>query len=108
MTLNILGLAALLVLSGFFSSSELAYVVANKLKIELRARKNRIAAKYAQYFINNPQTFFSTILISNNIINIAFASLITIFLADIYNFGELSILFISTILLLLFGELIPK
>lgn len=108
MTLNILGLAALLMLSGFFSSSELAYVVANKLKIELRARKNRIAAKYAQYFINNPQTFFSTILISNNIINIAFASLITIFLADIYNFGELSILFISTILLLLFGELIPK
>ena len=108
MTLNILGLAALLLLSGFFSSSELAYVVANKLKIELRARKNRLAAKYAYFFINNPQTFFSTILISNNIINITFASLITIFLADIYNFSELSILLISTVLLLLFGELIPK
>ena len=108
MTLNILGLAALLLLSGFFSSSELAYVVANKLKIELRARKNRLAAKYAYFFINNPQTFFSTILISNNIINITFASLITIFFADIYNFSELSILLISTVLLLLFGELIPK
>ncbi len=108
MTMDILGLAALLLLSGFFSSSELAYVVANKLKIELRARKNRLAAKYAYFFINNPQTFFSTILISNNIINITFASLITIFLADIYNFSELSILLISTLLLLLFGELIPK
>ena len=108
MTLNIIGLVGLLILSGLFSSSELAYVVANKLKIELRARKNKIAAKYAQYFINNPQTFFSTILISNNIVNIAFASLLTIFLADIYNFSEWMILIISTVLLLLFGELIPK
>ena len=67
MTVYILGLIALLLLSGFFSSSELAYIVANKLKVELRARKNNLAAKYAQYFINHPQTFFSTILISNNI-----------------------------------------
>jgi len=108
MTLDLIVLAVLLILSGFFSSSEIAYVVANKLKIELRARKNRISAKYAQFFIQNPQTFFSTILISNNLINISFASLITIFLADIYNFDEPMILLISTVLLLLFGELIPK
>lgn len=108
MTLDLIGLAVLLILSGFFSSSEIAYVVANKLKIELRARKNRISAKYAQFFIQNPQTFFSTILISNNLINISFASLITIFLTDIYNFDEPMILLVSTVLLLLFGELIPK
>ncbi|MCB9205930.1 MAG: HlyC/CorC family transporter [Ignavibacteriales bacterium] len=108
MTVYILGLIALLLLSGFFSSSELAYIVANKLKVELRARKNNLAAKYAQYFINHPQTFFSTILISNNIINIAFASLITIFLSEIYHLSEFVILIISTILLLLIGELVPK
>jgi magnesium and cobalt exporter, CNNM family len=108
MTFEVIGLVGLLFLSGFFSSSELAYVVANKLKVELRARKNKIAAKYAQYFINNPQTFFSTILISNNIINISFASLITIFLAELYDFSEPIILLISTVLLLLFGELLPK
>ena len=108
MTFDILALAGLLFLSGFFSSSELAYVVSNKLKIELRARKNKLAAKYAQYFINHPETFFSTILISNNIINIAFASLITIFLLQIYEFSEWTILLISSLLLLLFGELIPK
>lgn len=108
MTIEIFALIGLLALSGFFSSTELAYVVANKLKIELRARKNKLAAKYAHYFINNPQTFFSTILISNNIVNIAFASIITIFLSEIYNFSEWAILLISTILLLLIGELIPK
>lgn len=108
MTIEIFALIGLLALSGFFSSTELAYVVANKLKIELRARKNKLAAKYAHFFINNPQTFFSTILISNNIVNIAFASIITIFLSEIYNFSEWAILLISTILLLLIGELIPK
>ena len=40
-------LVVLLFLSGFFSSTEMAYVVSNKLKIELRARKNNIYAKYA-------------------------------------------------------------
>ncbi len=37
-----------------------------------------------------------------------FASLITIFLAELYNFNEWTVLLISTVLLLLFGELIPK
>ena len=59
MTLEIIGLIALLLLSGFFSSSEFAYVVSNKLKIELRARKNNYAAKYAQYLIKNTKTLCS-------------------------------------------------
>ncbi len=108
MTYEILGLVALILLSGFFSSSEIAFIVANKLKIELRARKNKRAAKYAHYFMENPQVFFSTILISNNIVNISFASLLTAILLSAYNFSNLSILVISTIVLLLFGELIPK
>ncbi|MBK7106340.1 MAG: HlyC/CorC family transporter [Ignavibacteriae bacterium] len=108
MTFEFIALFILLLMSGFFSSAELAFIVSNKLKIELLARKKNIAAKYALFFMNNPQTFFSTILISNNIVNIAFASLITIFLTRIYNFSEPIILLISTLLLLLFGELIPK
>jgi len=108
MTLQFIGLGVLLLLSGFFSSSELAFVVTNKLKIELRARKNKRAAKYAQYFIKNPQQFFSTILIANNIVNIAFASLLTIILLSLYSFSDFVILLITTVLLLLFGELLPK
>lgn len=103
-----LGLFILLLLSGFFSSSELAFVVSNKLKIEIRAKQNKFAARNAHYYINNSDMFFSTILIANNIINIAFASLITIFLTSLFGFSDLAILLISTLLLLLFGELIPK
>ena len=50
MILEIIGLLVLLLLSGFFSSSEIAFVVASKLKIELRARKNNLSAKIISYF----------------------------------------------------------
>jgi len=105
---DIIILLFLIILSAFFSSSELAYVVANKIKIEIRARKNKLAAKSAHYFVLNPEKFFSTILIANNIVNISFASIITIFLTNTYQLSEIQILLISTFLLLIFGELIPK
>jgi len=105
---DILLLVVLLILSGFFSSSEIAFIVANKIKIELRARKGNLYARNAAYFIKNPEYFFSTILISNNVINIAFASITSLVLLTAFGLDEYEILIISTILLLLFGELIPK
>jgi CBS domain containing-hemolysin-like protein len=108
MELEIFGLIFLLLLSGLFSASEIAFVVSNKLKIELRARKNNLPAKIISYFNEKQHHFFSTILISNNIVNITFTSLITLFLFSAFGFSDLIILIISTVLLLIFGELIPK
>ena len=108
MEYQLLGLILLLMLSGFFSSSEIAFVVSNKLKIELRARKDNLSAKIISFFHEKQEVFFSTILISNNIVNITFSSLITLFLLDVFGFGDIVILIISTLLLLIFGELIPK
>jgi len=95
-------------LSGFFSSSEIAFIVSSKIKIEIRARKNNLAAINARYFMKNPDLFFSTILISNNAVNIAFASISSVLLMEIFNFSEFTILIVSTTLLLLIGEVIPK
>lgn len=108
MEFEFLLLIVLLVFSGFFSGSEIAFVVSNKIKLEIKARKNKLAAKEALYFANNPQIFFSTILISNNIVNIAFASMFTISIGQSFQLSDISIIVLSTILLLLFGELIPK
>ena len=108
MTNDIIILVALLILSAFFSSSEMAFIVANKIKIELRARKKNLYAKNAYFFIQNPDSFFSTILISNNIVNISFASLISVFLLKHFGLEEFEILIISTLLILIFGELLPK
>jgi CBS domain containing-hemolysin-like protein len=95
-------------MSGFFSGTELAFVVANKLKIEVRARKKNFAALHAQFFVEHPQTFFSTILIGNNIVNIALASLSAVFFVALFGWGEITILIVSTVIILIFGEIIPK
>ncbi|MDR3609082.1 MAG: hemolysin family protein [Ignavibacteriaceae bacterium] len=105
---DILLLVILVLISAFFSGSEIAFVTGNKLKIEIKARKNNLSARSALYFTNNPQNFFSTILIGNSIASISFASLSALFLARIFGFGELLILIISTFVLLIFGELLPK
>ncbi|MGE5351585.1 MAG: hemolysin family protein [Acidobacteriota bacterium] len=101
-------LILLIVLSAFFSSAEFAFVVANKIKFEIKARRNNLAGKTALYYFNESQLFFSTILIGNNIVNITFASVITLFLGYYFHLSDLSILFISTSVLLFFGELLPK
>ncbi len=108
MTFELIFLIALIFASAFFSSTELAYVLSNKLKIELRAQKNVLSAKNALYYVKNPQMFFSTILISNNIINTAFASIITIFLSKYFGLDNFQILLLSTTLIFFFGELLPK
>jgi CBS domain containing-hemolysin-like protein len=101
-------LILLLFLSGFFSGSEMAYIVANKLKIEIKARKNNSAAISANYFTSHPQTFFSTILIGNNVVNVTLSSLSAVFLSYLFGLSEVSILLISASLLLIIGELLPK
>lgn len=106
--MELLILVLLLLLSAFFSSSEIAFVVANKIKIEIRARKKNISAINSRFFVKNPQVFFSTILISNNIVNIAFASLATVYLTREFGFNDFEILLVSTTLLLIIGEIIPK
>ena len=101
-------LLILLFLSAFFSGTELAFIVSNKLKIEVKARKKNIAAQSAYHFVKDNQDFFSTILIGNNIVNIAFASLATVTLTSYFGWSEYKILFVITGVSLLLGELLPK
>ncbi len=105
---KILYLIILVILSAFFSGTELAFVVANKLKIEVRARKKNLAALSAKYFINHPQNFFSTILIGNNVVNIAYASLGAVFLTSLFGWSEITILIVLSVVILFLGEIIPK
>jgi len=101
-------LLVLLLFSAFFSGTEMAFIVSNKLKIEVRARKRNIAAQSAFHFVKEPQSFFSTILIGNNIVNIALASISTLVLANEFGWSDYKILLFVTIITLIFAELIPK
>lgn len=108
MIAEIVLLFVLLILSAYFSSTEMAYIAANKLKLEVKTKKKDFISRNISYYLNNPNIFFSTILLGNNIVNIAFASLSAIILVAVFQLSEFEILIISTILLLFLGELIPK
>lgn len=108
MSLEIVELILFILASAYFSATEIAFVVANKIKIELRARKNIFVYKIIHSFIRKPQDFFSAILISNNIVNISFSSLSAIILAKYFGFDDFTIIIISSFLVLIFGELLPK
>jgi putative hemolysin len=112
----------IILLSAFFSGAEISFVSANRLRLEIKSRKNSLSSRYLNYFIRNPDTFLSTTLIGNNIVNVVYATLMALFLTgpiiSFYNFligsdpTPGTILFIQTIvasfIILIFGEIIPK
>ena len=103
-------LMVLLVLfSSFFSSSEISYATANKLHIRSAAETGDRRAKGAQWISDHFPKFLSTILVGNNLVNIAFSSVVTLFFADTMGSrGENAAPLVSTAVLLIFGEIIPK
>lgn len=115
-------IALTVLLSGFFSGSEMAFVTANKLKLEIESRKNSLRGKTLAFFSENPERFLTTTLVGNNIVNVLYATLMAIYLAEpiqviYFNiFGvypsEAVILMIQTIvasvLILLIGEILAK
>ncbi|MEI7812393.1 MAG: hemolysin family protein [Ignavibacteria bacterium] len=101
-------LIIMVIMSAFFSAAEISFVVANRLKFEIKARKQNFAAITASYFFKNTQIFFSTILISINIVQIIFGSMCALFFAYYFHYNDWTILIIETFALLIFGELLPK
>ncbi len=111
-----------IILSGFFSGSEIAFVTASRLRLEIKSRQGSLGAKYLNYFVHNPETFLATTLIGNNIVNVAYATLMTFSLVKPINdlflsaFGvlpsEFEMLLIQTtvasLLIMFLGEIIPK
>lgn len=94
--------------SAYFSANEIAFIVANKVKIEIRAKQNIFGAQAAKKIIKNPEEVLITILVANNIANITFASFFGLYVQQNFHLSEIETLIITTLLLLTFGEIIPK
>ncbi len=106
-----------LLLSALFSGSEIAFVSANKLRIELKKKKGSRRGKILARFYDKPADFLGTMLVGNNIALVIFTNMMTIPLTYFFSkyFGienELLMLFINTVLItiviLIFGEFLPK
>lgn len=99
----------LICISAFFSSSETAMIALNKYKLKHLAKKNHRAAKRSLSLVRNPERLLVAILIGNTFANIFAGTVISSYSED--HFGDLGLLIatiVVTILVLVFGEIIPK
>ncbi len=107
--LHLIGLGILFVLSAFFSSSETALMSMDRLRIKYLADKDYPGARKLEALINNPEGLLSTILVGNNLVNIAVSVFATTLLIDLFgSHGEFLTILILTPLLLVFAEVCPK
>lgn len=108
-----------LLFSAFFSGMEIAFVSANRLRVELDLKKNKLSAVILNGFYKNPSRFIGALLLGNNIAlvvyGIAMANLLEPFAINILPAALQSDLFvlllqtlISTIVILFFAEFLPK
>lgn len=100
-----------LLLSGFFSSSEVAFVSLQRLRLRHLATTEGGAAKEVAEMAEKPERLLTTILLGNNLVNTAAAALATVVAASALG-GEGRAVLVATagvtVLLLIFGEVFPK
>ena len=102
----------LVLMSAYFSATETAFSSINKVKIKSLIEKNDKRKKRAELVLKLSEDYnklISTILIGNNIVNIALASLGTVLFLQIDPENGASIsTFVITVIVLIFGEISPK
>lgn len=92
-----------------FSATESAFLSINKLRVRLlRNKKNRRATRVWR-LLNNKDRLINTLLVGNNIVNIALSSIFTYIAIELFgNAGVGLATFVVTLVLLIFGEISPK
>ena len=108
-TFQIIILIIMLILSGFFSASETALLSLSKIRIRHMVEEEVKGAKLVEKLIENPDKFLGAVLLANNVVNIGSASLASAIAASFFGSNAVVIsTVIMTMLVLLFGEIIPK
>ncbi len=106
---RIIILVVCLALSGFFSSSETALTSLSKIRIRAMVEEGAKNARLIQKVTDNSAKLLSTILIGNNIVNIAASAMGTVIATDLFGSRGVGIATgVLTILVLIFGEVTPK
>lgn len=102
-------LVALLILSAFFSATETAFSCSNKIRLRAWAENGNKRAKRCLDLAEDYDRLLTTILIGNNIVNIASTTVATVFFSGLLgDAGPATSTVVMTLLVLTFGEVTPK
>ncbi len=109
-SLSLILMVAFLVFSAFFSSSEAAFLSLQKTRIAHLVSTGVPGARRVANMIGQPERLLSTILLGNNLVNVAFTALVTAVIVE--RLGDARGIIVSTavgtVILLLLGEILPK
>jgi Mg2+/Co2+ transporter CorB len=106
-----IALAVLLIVSGFFSVAETAMMAANRLRLKHRAQKGSVGARTALQLLAQTDRLLGVILLGNNLINAAAATLTAVLTERLFGEGKLVLAagtVAITFLILVFSEVTPK
>ena len=102
-------LIILVILSGFLSGSETAITATSKARILYKKKKGSKRAGYVLELLNKKDNVISTLLLSNNLVNILASSLATAFFYDLFGVeGIFYATLIMTVVIVIFAEVLPK
>ena len=107
----LIGILICVVFSGYFSASETAFTTINRIRLKTLAEDGDAGAKLVLKVSENYDKMLTTILIGNNIVNIASASMATLIFAALLadqDLGASVSTAVMTIVVLIFGEVSPK
>ncbi|MBQ7225991.1 MAG: HlyC/CorC family transporter [Clostridia bacterium] len=108
----LIAMIALLAFSFLFSSIEMAYSTFNKIRVKNLAQNGNKRAELVIQLESKYDKLLNSVLIGNNIVNIALSSIATIFFMDVIVSNESLAATVSTIVItvavLIFGEITPK
>ncbi len=102
-------LIILIMLSGFLSGSETAITATSKARILYKKKKGSKRAGYVLELLDKKDNVISTLLLSNNLVNILASSLATAFFYDLFGVeGIFYATLIMTVVIVIFAEVLPK
>jgi len=113
-----------LILSAFFSGSEIAFVAATRLRVEVFARRGGVVGRVVSGFLEQPATLLTTTLVGNNLALVIYSTLVALYLeAPLKDFFSLTVgleggivgvlalsvqTIFASVVVLIIGEIIPK
>ena len=106
---SVIAIIILLVFSAYFSATETAFTSLNRIRMKNKADDGDERAGKVLELERNYDSLLSTILIGNNLVNIANTAIATVLFVELFgSYGASISTVVTTILVLIFGEISPK